>query len=191
MGLTLELSRASNRNSEARDAKRKSESENQAQEVSEDNKNSIRNWTRGPACYILRKNWQRFFVLKIWRETKLESSWLSFLTIEMSRQCYIIVIISLLPPQLLGRLNRRAATETERWKMKDKEMSVSELTVVDNVGMDQTSVTVKELASLKVNHRLCSRTMGKESQGQDPVHHWSKDMVTSLLKRMLSKKTDF
>lgn len=43
MGLTLELSRASNRNSEARDAKRKSESENQAQEVSEDNKNSIRN----------------------------------------------------------------------------------------------------------------------------------------------------
>lgn len=70
-------------------------------------------------------------------------------------------------------------------------MSVSELTVVDNVGMDQTSVTVKELASLKVNHRLCSRTMGKESQGQDPAHHWSKDMVTSLLERMLSKKTDF
>lgn len=65
MELTLELSRASNRNLEARDAKRKSQSENPAQEVSEDNKNSIRNWTRDPACYILAKNWLCYCVLKI------------------------------------------------------------------------------------------------------------------------------
>lgn len=50
-------------------------------------------------------------------------------------------------------------------------MSMSELTVVDIVGMDQTSVTAKELASLKINHRLCTETMGKEPQGQDPACH--------------------
>lgn len=70
-------------------------------------------------------------------------------------------------------------------------MSMSELTVVDIVGMDQTSVTAKELASLKINHRLCTETMGKEPQGQDPACHWPKDIITSLLEKRWSKKTDF
>lgn len=44
----------------------------------------------------------------------------------------------------------------------DKEMSMSELIVVDEVGMNQTSVTVQELASLKINQGLCTGTVGKE-----------------------------